>query len=94
MVGSDIGHWDVPDITTVLAEAYELVDDGLMGEDDFRDFTFGNAAKLHGSMNPNFFQGTVVEDAVRSGKISIAQRQLILQAFKASLHGYTYFEHE
>jgi arginine decarboxylase len=36
----------------------------------------------------------VAEDAVRSGKISIAQRQTILQAFKESLHGYTYFEHE
>jgi arginine decarboxylase len=36
----------------------------------------------------------VAEDAVRSGKISIAQRQTILQAFKDSLHGYTYFEHE
>jgi len=36
----------------------------------------------------------IAEDAVRSGKISIAQRQVILQAFKDSLHGYTYFEHE
>jgi len=36
----------------------------------------------------------IAEEAVRSGKTSIAQRQLILQAFKASLHGYTYFEHE
>ena len=36
----------------------------------------------------------VAEDAVRNGKISIAQRQTILQAFKDSLHGYTYFEHE
>jgi arginine decarboxylase len=36
----------------------------------------------------------VAEDAVRSGKITIAQRQAILRAFKESLHGYTYFEHE
>ena len=36
----------------------------------------------------------VAEDAVRSGRISIAQRQEILRAFKESLHGYTYFEHE
>jgi arginine decarboxylase len=36
----------------------------------------------------------IAEEAVRSGKITIAQRQVILQAFKASLHGYTYFEHE
>ena len=36
----------------------------------------------------------VAEDAVRSGKITIAQRQEILRAFKESLYGYTYFEHE
>jgi arginine decarboxylase len=36
----------------------------------------------------------IAEEAVRSGKISIEQRQVILQEFKASLHGYTYFEHE
>ena len=35
----------------------------------------------------------VAEDAVRSGKITIAQRQAILHAFKDSLHGYTYLEH-
>jgi hypothetical protein len=33
---SDIGHWDVPDMTTVLAEAYELVEHGLLNEGDFR----------------------------------------------------------
>ncbi len=36
----------------------------------------------------------VAEDAVRDGKISIAQRQAILRAFRDSLHGYTYFEHD
>ncbi len=34
----------------------------------------------------------VAEKAVRSGKISIAQRSRIVQAFRESLHGYTYFE--
>ena len=61
--GSDIGHWDVLDSTHVLNEAYELVDDGLMSEDDFRDFTFTNNVTLHAGMNPDFFKGTVVEDA-------------------------------
>jgi len=36
----------------------------------------------------------VAEDAVRNGRISIDQRQVILQAFKESLHGYTYFEND
>ena len=58
---SDVGHFDVPDITTVVAEAYELVEDGLITEDDFRNFTFANAVKLHTRMNPEFFKGTAVE---------------------------------
>ena len=40
--GSDIGHWDVPHMDRVLAEAYELVDDGMLDQGDFRDFTFTN----------------------------------------------------
>jgi len=36
----------------------------------------------------------VVEDAVRNDKISSAERQAIMRAFRESLHGYTYFEHD
>ena len=61
---SDVGHFDVVDMSEVLEEAYELVEDGLITEDDFRQFVFTNAARLHTSMNPDFFKGTVVEDAV------------------------------
>lgn len=63
---SDIGHWDVPDMTEVLEEAYELVEHGLITADDFREFVFGNAARFYGGPNPSFFAGTVVEDAVAS----------------------------
>ena len=59
--GSDIGHWDVPDMREVVAEAYELVEGGTMTEEDFRDFTFTNAVTFYGNMNPNFFKGTRVE---------------------------------
>jgi hypothetical protein len=59
--GSDIGHFDVPDMRHVVAEAYELREEGLMSEADFRDFTFGNAVRLHGGMNPRFFEGTAIE---------------------------------
>src|SRR5229473_2303587 len=62
--GSDIGHFDVPDMTDVLPEAYELVDDGLITEEDFRDFVFGNPARFWGGTNPDFFKGTVVEKQV------------------------------
>ena len=64
VLGSDIGHWDVPDMTKVMVEAYELVDDGFMDEEAFRDFTFGNVTRMHAGMNPNFFKGTVVEQEV------------------------------
>jgi len=58
---SDIGHMDVPDMTEVVPEAYELVEHGLLTEDDFRDFMFTNAVRFWGEVNPDFFKGTVVE---------------------------------
>ena len=61
LFGSDIGHFDVPDMMDVLPEAYELCEDGLITADDFRDFTFANAVRLWGTVNPAFFTGTVVE---------------------------------
>ena len=61
---SDIGHWDVPDMREVLEEAYELREEGLLSEQDFRDFTFTNPAMLHAGMNPDFFKGTAVEGEV------------------------------
>src|SRR5256886_16344450 len=60
---SDIGHWDVPDMTEVLEEAYELVEHGLLTEEDFRDFVFTNPVTLWTGMSPDFFKGTVVEQA-------------------------------
>ncbi|MBM3947148.1 MAG: hypothetical protein FJ315_07115 [SAR202 cluster bacterium] len=62
--GSDIGHWDVPDMREVVAEAYELVERGQVTEDDFRDFVFGNAVSFFAGTNPDFFKGTRVEGAV------------------------------
>jgi predicted TIM-barrel fold metal-dependent hydrolase len=61
--GSDIGHFDVPDMLEVLPEAYELVEDGLITAEDFRDFTFANAVRLWGTQNPKFFEGTAVAKA-------------------------------
>ena len=58
---SDIGHFDVPDMAAVVPEAYELVEDGLIDDRDFRDFMFANAVRFWGEVNPDFFKGTVVE---------------------------------
>jgi len=48
-------------MTEVVPEAYELVEHGLLDENDFRDFVFENAVRLWGQLNPDFFKGTVVE---------------------------------
>jgi predicted TIM-barrel fold metal-dependent hydrolase len=69
--GSDIGHWDVPDMRDVTKEAYEMVEKGLITDEDFRDFVFVNPVDLWTCLNPEFFAGTVVESEVvslRAGK--------------------------
>ena len=53
-------------MSETVEEAWELVEDGLLTEADFRDFTFANAATMWKEANPDFFQGTVVADAVKA----------------------------
>jgi hypothetical protein len=48
----------------VLAEAWELVEDGLLDEAELRSFLFENPARLFAEGNPRFFAGTPVEAAV------------------------------
>jgi hypothetical protein len=57
---SDIGHWDVPDISTVLLESHRLVDKELLSDADYRDFVFTYPAQLHLKANPDFFAGTAI----------------------------------
>jgi hypothetical protein len=64
LFGSDIGHWDVPEIGAVLLEAWELVEDGIVSAADFRRFAFASPVALWSAGNPRFFAGTAVEDAV------------------------------
>ena len=64
MMGSDIAHWDVPDMTEVLAEAWEMVDHGWIDASAFKKFTFTNPVRFYTRTNPAFFKGTVVQSAV------------------------------
>jgi predicted TIM-barrel fold metal-dependent hydrolase len=64
MLGSDIAHWDLPDVSEVLVEAHEMVDNGWIDRAAFRDFVFTNPARFYTGTNPDFFKGTVVESAV------------------------------
>ena len=61
--GSDISHWDVQDMTEPVAEAHELVERGVIGDEEFRELMFVNPIRLHAGANPRFFDGTVVADA-------------------------------
>jgi predicted TIM-barrel fold metal-dependent hydrolase len=61
VLGSDIGHFDVKDMTGVLSEAWELVEHGILNEAELREFTFANSVRFFAGMNPAFFTGTAVE---------------------------------
>jgi hypothetical protein len=63
----DIGHFDVPDMTEVVPDAGELVEHGRLTGDDFRDFTFANAVRFRGEVNPDFVKGTVDEKQAAEG---------------------------
>jgi hypothetical protein len=64
LFGSDIGHWDVPEIGHVLLEAFELVEDGIVAEEDFRRFAFASPVAFWTAGNPGFFAGSAVAEAV------------------------------
>jgi predicted TIM-barrel fold metal-dependent hydrolase len=66
MLGSDLGHWDVPDLRGILPEAYELVEEGRLDRAAFRAFACDNPIALHATMNPAFFDGTPVEAYARA----------------------------
>lgn len=65
-VGSDIGHWDVPDFAHPLKEAYEQVEHDLLTPDQFRAFTFNNSVRFYAGESIEFFADTAVEDAARA----------------------------
>ncbi len=64
LLGTDNAHWDVPDMSRVVPEAWELVERGLISREDFRQFVFYNPVRLHAGMNRRFFQGTRIEREV------------------------------
>jgi predicted TIM-barrel fold metal-dependent hydrolase len=63
IMSTDLGHWDVPDMTKAVAEAYEPIENGLFSADDFRTFAFTNQVRLYAHTNRDFFNGTAVEAA-------------------------------
>jgi predicted TIM-barrel fold metal-dependent hydrolase len=66
MLGTDVSHWDAPVMNEVLPESFEAVDEGRMDASQYEAFVFSNAVRLHGGMNPGFFDGTVCEKQART----------------------------
>jgi hypothetical protein len=46
----------------VPPEAYQLVENGVITADDFRDFIRASAVRLWGTQNPDFLEGTADAD--------------------------------
>jgi predicted TIM-barrel fold metal-dependent hydrolase len=72
---SDVGHWDVPDLTAPLAESWELVQEGVISEADFKAYVFSNPYKFYTEANPNFFEGTAIASLVK-GESQPAEKPL------------------
>lgn len=64
-IGSDIGHWDVPNFDHPLQEAYEQIEHDLLTPAQFKEFGFDNAVRYYAGNNPDFFTGTAVEADAR-----------------------------
>jgi predicted TIM-barrel fold metal-dependent hydrolase len=58
VLSSDISHWDVPEMNRAVAESVELLDDGVLTEEQLRAFLLVNPVRLYGRVNPAFFEGT------------------------------------
>ena len=63
---SDLGHWDVPKFDEPLEEAFELLERGLLDSRQLRDFLFVNPVRFYGSLNPEFFCETAIEEEAGS----------------------------
>ena len=61
VLGSDIGHWDVTDIASVVAESAAMIDKGVLDAAQWRHVVCDNPIEMFTKLNPSFFDGTPVE---------------------------------
>ena len=66
LMGSDIGHWDVPRFDEPLEEAYELLEKGILDAAQLREFLFASPARFLTDADPDFFVGTAIEAEVHA----------------------------
>jgi predicted TIM-barrel fold metal-dependent hydrolase len=65
LLGSDLGHWDAPDATELLAEAWDQVERGLLTEEQLRRLTFDDPVRAWAGSGLGPFAGTALEDEIR-----------------------------
>ncbi|MCM2453609.1 amidohydrolase family protein [Agrobacterium vitis] len=58
---TDAGHWDVPDLTTILDETWMHVEHGIIVESDFRKLVYENPKQFYTHGNKDFFANTALE---------------------------------
>jgi predicted TIM-barrel fold metal-dependent hydrolase len=74
MFSSDIGHWDVTDMSCCLADAWDLVERELLDKAQFEEFVFTNAVRFYAGANPDFFDGTRIAREAAAALAACGQR--------------------
>jgi predicted TIM-barrel fold metal-dependent hydrolase len=72
-LGSDSGHWDVPDITAVVSNAYSFVEREIISEEDLRYFLSIHPLELYTSLDRDFFKGTAVKQEAEAYLTSVGR---------------------
>jgi predicted TIM-barrel fold metal-dependent hydrolase len=70
MLGSDISHFDTPDMDAVVPSACRLVEKGLLDHRQLRALLCDNAARLFTHADPNFFAGTALADYLPAAPVA------------------------
>jgi hypothetical protein len=69
MLGSDISHFDTPDMDQVVPSARRLVEKGLLTDSQLRALLCDNAARLFTHHDRDFFAGTAVAGYVNGAPL-------------------------
>ncbi len=64
MFSSDLGHWDVTDMKTVVQDSLRLVEQDILSPENFQDLAFSNPVNFYTHLNEDFFVGTEIESSV------------------------------
>jgi hypothetical protein len=60
----------VPDLRETLAETWDLVQEGVISERDFKALVYENPYRFYTANNPGFFKGTKVEEKLQKTAVT------------------------